>query len=182
VDCVPCERDELRAYWAGDHVLVVARGTLPESCWEARLERSPIQIWPPEFNLTRCRTSDVCLDVLTPYALSETFSMGTNPESITVHHAAGAEQVRVEPVPTAAASDSEALPADADQKEIRMMATSLKSFQEAAELAFRKIASDGPEGLAAANIVRQWVSRGGFVGVNQYHVEVVQLPTRRGRD
>jgi hypothetical protein len=180
VDCEPCDRDELRAYWAGDYVLIAARGTLPESCWEVRLERSPLTIWPPEFNLNRCKVSDVCLEMLTPYAITETFAMGTNPGTVTVHFAGGTEDVSVEPIPTMAQGALDRQVGDVSaETEIRVTASSLVSFQDAVDAAFRKIASDGPEGLASARVERQWVSRGGFVGVNQYHVELVHLPFKR---
>lgn len=180
MDCMPAECDEIRAYWAGDHVLMVARGSHPESCWGAQLQRSPLTVWPPEFLLSRCRTANICLKVVTPFVITEEFALNTQPAMVVVHHAGGKEDVPVQPIPTTAQSVSiGALGAESEagEGEIRVTATSLTSFAEAIELAFRKIASDGPEGLTAAQVERQWITRGGFVGVNQYHVGLLQLPS-----
>lgn len=179
MSCELSERDEIRAYWAGDHVLLVAQGSHPESCWRAQLERSPLALWPPEFVLSRCRTANICLEVVTPFVISQAFSLSTQPDTVVVHHAGGKDDIAVQPIPTAGESLSvEALASESEaaRNGIRVMATSLTSFDEAVELAFRKLESDGPQGSAAAQVERQWVTRGGFVGVTQYHVELRHVP------
>ena len=181
MNCEPADRDEVRAYWAGDHLLLVARGSHPQSCWKAELRRSALTVWPPEFILSRCRTASVCLEVITPYVVTEEFPLNSQPETVVVHHAGGKDDVPVQLIPTATESISiEDIPSEseASQADIRVTATSLTSFAEAVDLAFRKLASDD-RGLAAADVKRQWVTRGGFVGVTQYHVELRQLPWRR---
>lgn len=60
--------------------------------------------------------------------------------------------------------------------EVRVTGTSLNSFAEAADSAFEKIESDGPEGAALARVDQLRLSRGGVVGSTQYHVEIVQIP------
>jgi hypothetical protein len=172
MECELAERDEIRGYWAGDNLLLVANGNHRESCWEARLDRNLLTISPPEFVLSRCRTSDVCEDVITPYSITEMFPMSDQPDKVTVHHADGKDEVQVDPIPTADVSDVE------EPTAVRIRATSFESHHEAIVVAFWQIPSDGPEGYAAARIERLWVSRGGFVGRNQYHVDVVQLPWR----
>ena len=54
----------------------------------------------------------------------------------------------------------------------RVTGTSLESFEEATDHAFGQIPGDGPEGSASADLVRAWVTKGGFVGRTQYHVEL----------
>jgi hypothetical protein len=58
----------------------------------------------------------------------------------------------------------------------RVIGTSLESFTEATAMAFSQIKGDpGREGAAAASVLRMWVTKGGFVGRNQYHVELEQI-------
>jgi hypothetical protein len=182
MNCEPSERDELRAYWTGDHVLLVAVGSYVESCWSPRLERSVLTVWPPEFVLSKCRTADICLPVVTPFVISEAFPLGTRPEAVVVDHADGKDEVPVQDIPTAATAWSPPSPAVSEARdEVRVRATSLTSFADAIEEAFRKIPPDGPEGYTAAQVKRQWISRGGFVGITQYHVELLHLPFKDRR-
>jgi hypothetical protein len=59
-------------------------------------------------------------------------------------------------------------------EEKRVTGTSLESFAQAAASAFEQIPGDpNREGLAAADVARAWVTKGGFVGRTQYHVELV---------
>lgn len=59
----------------------------------------------------------------------------------------------------------------ADEK--RVSGSSLKSFDDAATIAFGMVPGDPQqEGLKAAEVSRMWMSGGGFVGVPQYHVEL----------
>jgi hypothetical protein len=58
----------------------------------------------------------------------------------------------------------------AHEQRMHATGTSLESFEEAAANAFLEIPGDGPEGMASADIVRAWVSKGGVVGRTQYHV------------
>jgi len=58
--------------------------------------------------------------------------------------------------------------------EQRVEATSLISFEDAIKQAFAQIPGD-PEkgGIASAEVARFSLSKGGFVGVTQYHVVLV---------
>jgi hypothetical protein len=59
----------------------------------------------------------------------------------------------------------------ADEK--RVSGSSLKSFDDAATIAFGTVPGDPQqEGLKAAEVSRLWMTGGGFVGVPQYHVEL----------
>jgi hypothetical protein len=83
---------------------VSARGTLSDSCGVVTIHRSPLRIWPPEFALEEYKEGDVCSEVLTPYAVTQDFSIGSAPATVTVHDAVGAHAVTVEVVPDAAES------------------------------------------------------------------------------
>jgi hypothetical protein len=55
----------------------------------------------------------------------------------------------------------------------RATGTSLTSFDEAAAQAFDELGADaGKHRPIEADVVRQWVESGGFVGRLQYHVEL----------
>ena len=56
-----------------------------------------------------------------------------------------------------------------DQR-MHVTGTSLESFEGAVDNAFEQIPGEGPEGMASADIIRAWVSKGGVVGKTQYHV------------
>ena len=56
--------------------------------------------------------------------------------------------------------------------ETRATGTSLTSFQEAAEIAFDQVPGDPDlEGMASAEIVRAWMSKGGITPP-QFHVDI----------
>ena len=57
--------------------------------------------------------------------------------------------------------------------ERRMSGSSLKSFDDAATIAFGTVRGDPQrEGSKAAEVSRMWMTGGGIVGVPQYHVEL----------
>ena len=65
--------------------------------------------------------------------------------------------------------------------EQRVTGTSLTSFADAAAEAFNDIPGDpDQEGLAAAEVTRAWLTKGGVVGSTQYHVELVRLEDPTG--
>jgi hypothetical protein len=57
--------------------------------------------------------------------------------------------------------------------EARVTRSSLRSFDDAATIAFGMVPGDPQrEGAKAAEVSRLWMTGGGFVGVPQYHVEL----------
>lgn len=57
-----------------------------------------------------------------------------------------------------------------------VVGTSFSSFAEAAKAAFDQISGDpAKEGAAAAEVRRLWLTKGGVVGREQFHVELVQI-------
>jgi hypothetical protein len=99
-ECVPLDVEEVRAFWVGDGLLITAHGYLDEPCWEPRIEESPLSVWPPEFVLTRCRTAELCPQVITPFHVDEQFPLGVRPDTIGVYDRAGKRSVEVEDIPT----------------------------------------------------------------------------------
>lgn len=95
-DCELATRTSVRAYRAGQSVLIVAEGELPSPGYEVDVEQSPIRIFPPQFNLWRCALPGVFPQVITPYTYSESVRYPADQPAITVHHADGADEVPIE--------------------------------------------------------------------------------------
>ena len=57
-----------------------------------------------------------------------------------------------------------------------IVGTSFTSFADAAKNAFDQVPGDPDrEGVAAADVRRLWLTKGGFVGRVQYHVELIPV-------
>ncbi|HWB70693.1 MAG TPA: hypothetical protein VG452_00620 [Egibacteraceae bacterium] len=96
-DCELSTRSSIRAFYAREHLLIVAEGELPSPGYLVDIEQSLIEIFPPQFSLLRCRRPGVFPAVITPFRHSESFRIGeTRPEQVTVHHAEGSDEVVVE--------------------------------------------------------------------------------------
>lgn len=96
-DCELSTRSSIRAFFAREHLLIVAEGELPSPGYFVDIEQSLIEIFPPQFSLLRCRRPGVFPAVITPFRHSESFRIGeTRPEQVTVHHAEGSDEVLVE--------------------------------------------------------------------------------------
>ena len=52
--CQLAQRTLLRAFRAGEYVLILAEGELPTPGFEVDIEQSPLRIVPPQFNLLQC--------------------------------------------------------------------------------------------------------------------------------
>jgi hypothetical protein len=99
-DCALCTRTSIRAFYAAGQLLLVAEGDLPTPGYGVDFNQSPIATFPPQFSLQRCSRPGIWPDVVTPFKYSESFGIGeTRPDEVTVHHADGADQVRVEDCP-----------------------------------------------------------------------------------
>lgn len=96
--------ERVTAFWVPGELWIRARGTFPESCWQATIHKTQMQVWPPEFTVEECRTSHVCSEVLTPYESLASFPMSTPPETIQVHTSADPRSVKVDVVPDVTAS------------------------------------------------------------------------------
>ncbi len=77
---------------------VRAAGEVPASCWRAQIRQSIIDIFPPQFEAVRFRTNSICLQVVTPFVVEQSFELPTEPgESVVLHTAGGEMEVPVEP-------------------------------------------------------------------------------------
>jgi hypothetical protein len=94
--CELSSRTELRAFRAGQDLLIVAQGELPTPGYRVDIQQDPRRIFPPQFNLLRCPLPGIWPDVITPFRYCEAVRYPDDQAAVTVHHAEGAEQVTIE--------------------------------------------------------------------------------------
>ncbi|MGI9510169.1 MAG: hypothetical protein ACR2QJ_12575 [Geminicoccaceae bacterium] len=95
--CELADRSSISIYQCDGNILICAEGDLPSPGFDVTIEQSPLRIFPPQFNLMRCRRPGVFPQVITPYRVCRSFPLGDTVPDITVHHAEGSDQVAVEP-------------------------------------------------------------------------------------
>jgi hypothetical protein len=92
----PAEVGHATATWQDGQLRIQVVGEVEESCWSVSIELSPLDVWPPQFAVTRRRTSAFCTQVMTRYVVADSFSFGTKPDEVVIHHAGGELTVPVE--------------------------------------------------------------------------------------
>ena len=96
-DCQLGGRTRLRAFRAnGQDLLIVAEGQLPTPGYRVDIQQDPRRIFPPQFDLLRCRLPGIFPQVVTPFRYGETVRYPADQATVTVHHADGAEEVTIE--------------------------------------------------------------------------------------
>jgi hypothetical protein len=179
----PCElstRTSSRAFRAGGHLLIVAAGELPSPGYTVDIELSPIDVFPPEFNLLRCPKPGVFPQVITPFRRSETFHFGTIPDEVTVNHAEGSDRLQVEDCPEELGPYSQALGVGAAQEcpEGTDEATGFSknlSFDEAFADAITKLPAftpTHPDTLETVRVLEIGAFFGGIAGFRDLWVRV----------
>jgi len=112
LDCSAASRSAIRAFSYPGHLVVAAEGEVPTPCHQVEIDRFVAKHGSAaEYSLKQCLDPRVrCMQVVTPYQVSEVFSEQHVPDEITVHHADGSDRVRVErlqePVATAELADA----------------------------------------------------------------------------
>ena len=92
------KRSRIRAFRAGTYLLILAEGELPNPGFEVDIRRSPLRIFPPQFNVLWRQRPGMWPQVLVPYRYGEVFRYPTDEPTVTVHHADGQDQVEIQPV------------------------------------------------------------------------------------
>ncbi|HEY7874969.1 MAG TPA: hypothetical protein VIG64_07580, partial [Actinomycetota bacterium] len=150
-----------RAFSTGTGLIITARGTMPESCWDVSITRNLLQVDPPEFVLERCRTAPVC-PVVTPYSTSAEFDFGGDVGRVVLHHSENGNPVTteltVEPIPTTLATSVEARNAD----EATGMSLAF-SYEEALAHALDQLDAGDSSVLVEASVESVKASKGGIV-------------------
>ena len=91
------KRSRIRAFRAGPYILILAEGELPNPGYEVDIQRSPLLIYPPQFNLLWRQRPGIWPQVVVPYRYGEVFRYPTDEPTVTVHHADGQDQVEIQP-------------------------------------------------------------------------------------
>jgi hypothetical protein len=173
-DCELAKISQVRAFWAEDRLIVSATGDVPETCWEVTIQKSLITVWPPEFAVERCRNEMVCLRVVTPYSASAEFEMGTQPNSIVVHHSGGSANVDVEQIPTVELFPSSHADEGGDFDEAVGMSGSM-SFDEAFADGIRHLPRwepSNPDEMSSVEVTGIGGWFGGFAGFRHLVIRV----------
>jgi hypothetical protein len=91
-------RSRIRAFRAGPYILILAEGELPNPGYEVDIQRSPLLIYPPQFNLRWRQRPGIWPQVVVPYRHGEVFRYPTDEPTVTVYHADGQDQVEIQSV------------------------------------------------------------------------------------
>jgi hypothetical protein len=94
--CELAARTGIRAFRIDDSVLLVAEGELPTPGFRVDIQQDPRRIFPPQFDLLRCRLPGIFPQVVTPFRYAETVRFPADQTAVTVHHADGADEVAIE--------------------------------------------------------------------------------------
>lgn len=94
--CELAQRKKIRAFRAGEYVLIVAEGSLPTPGFDVDIVRSPLLIFPPRFNLLQCARPGMWPQRVAPYRYAEAVPYPADQKVITIYHAEGDDQVDIE--------------------------------------------------------------------------------------
>lgn len=160
--CELAPRGEVKAFYVtggsgtGD-LWVVATGETSTPCWDVEIERSPLEIWPPQFAIVACRAGGMCPQVVTPYSAIGRFAIGGKPDSIQVSDAGGARDMSVEDAPdTTAAATSDGSVVGYSRAPVRL--------EEAIDRAASQLPRPHPNAGVTITVDEIWYSDGGIVG------------------
>jgi hypothetical protein len=94
--CELAARSGIRAFRIDERVLLVAEGELPSPGYRVDIQQDPRRIFPPQFDLLRCQLPGIFPQVITPFRYAETVRFPADQDTVTVHHADGADEVPIE--------------------------------------------------------------------------------------
>jgi hypothetical protein len=90
------KRWTIRAFRLGRYILIVAEGDLPTPGDEADIEPNPKRVYPQQYNVLRRRRPGIWPQVVTPYRVGELFMYPEDQRVVTVHHAGGLYEVKIQ--------------------------------------------------------------------------------------
>jgi hypothetical protein len=160
--CQLATRGDARAFFVpngsdGGDLWVVATGQIPTPCWDVRVDRSQLDIWPPQFAVVACPVGGLCPEVVTPYSAVGRFSLGSKPATIQVTDVDGSRDVSVDDAPDAAQSAG-----GADGTVVG--SSRAVSLEEAISRAASQLPRPNPNVGVSMTIDEIWYTDGGFVG------------------
>ena len=160
VPCGPAPAGEVSAEYVPGRLVVRATGVVSDACWEVSIERLPTRVWPPEFAIEACHTSQVCPEVETPYDVRREFATDTRPEEIVVHDEGGRRTITVE-----AGLDGSTTPGPDEAIGVSL---SLSLGDAIADAASRIPQTGHPNVPRTVTVEDIWYSTGGVVGQALY--------------
>lgn len=99
--CNKAQLSKSGAIYVLGQLIIWAEGTVPTPCYEARVERAPIRIYPPQYQVVACIDEGVvCPRVVTPYKKPGFFAISKKTlEAMAgvavLHHQDGAERIPI---------------------------------------------------------------------------------------
>jgi flavin-binding protein dodecin len=170
---------KLRAVRFNGAITLGAEGVKPTPCYEVEFHKSPIEVYPPEYNLVwRQPPGTVCIQVLTPYQVTQRIDGGGFTDVVVVHHAGGTERVPIFDLDLGEAGEREAAAAEGGDL---YTGTSHTSFQEAYYDALARI-PHAPDEPVRTVVVEQRGLHGGFLGFNELSVTLRHVGAPAGGD
>lgn len=99
--CAKAKLSNARAFYVLGQLVIQAQGTKPTRCHQVRVERAPIRIYPPQYQIVACIDEGViCPQQVMPYDKLGIFIVSKETlEAMrgvaVLHHRDGAEQVKI---------------------------------------------------------------------------------------
>jgi hypothetical protein len=90
------QRTRIQAFRAGRYVLLLAEGRVPDPGFEVDVQRSPLRIFPQQYNLVQRRRPGFFPAVFVTYRYAEVVLFPAEAPTVVVHHADGSDSVDVE--------------------------------------------------------------------------------------
>jgi hypothetical protein len=175
MNCYLINATSIDAYWALGHLFLKASGHC-ECPKYANISQSPIEIFPPQYQITTCACPEIGSF---PYTAHGWFHLPEKPESVTVHTASGARQVEVGPFPAELLPDTPtpalltAVPAD---DEVIGFSPNSWDVDRAISDAVNKLQKLFPAHVNATVTETGVVAVGTPVGIAFLYVRMKQLP------
>jgi hypothetical protein len=94
--CELAQRNTIRAFRSGPKVVIVAEGDLPSPGYDAKITQRPEKIFPPWYQVLRCPRPGFFPAVVVPYRVSLTINHPEDRDVVTVFHADGKDEVKIE--------------------------------------------------------------------------------------
>lgn len=94
--CQAAQRDTIRAYRASSQVLVVVEGELPSPGFSVKIVQRPERIFPPFYEVQQCPLPGFFAQVIVPYKVSLTVNHPEDQDVVTVFHADGKDEVKIQ--------------------------------------------------------------------------------------
>jgi hypothetical protein len=172
------QRSSIRAFRAGQYVLIVAEGEVPTPGYEVDIVQSPLRIFPQQYNLVRRERPGIWPQVVTPYRVADVVVFPADQPVVTVHHADGADRVTIEECGTELREFTEAVSGSQDAPAGAAHATGFSrnlSFDEAFANALKSLPPmepPFPDALTRIRVLEIGALFGGFAGFRDLFVRI----------